>query len=88
MTAPHPVTVSLNFTPSFYHKHLGVTYGEPYYFEPRYREQVECAENRFLYELCLRCGCGSVRWCSIFDPDRSTTKSAAGRVQTSESSRH
>ena len=59
MTAKHSVTVSLNFTPSFYHKHLGVTYGEPYYFEPRYRSQIERAENRFLYEILGRFGVGS-----------------------------
>jgi len=56
-----PVTVSLNFMPAFYHKHAGVTYGEPYYFEPRYRAEVECAENRLLYEMLGRFGVGSPR---------------------------
>ncbi len=53
------VSVSLNFMPAFYHKHAGVTYGEPYYFEPRYRAEVECAENRYLYEALGRYGVGS-----------------------------
>ncbi|MCX6992001.1 MAG: hypothetical protein NT011_02540 [Kiritimatiellaeota bacterium] len=59
MTMPHTMPVSLNFMPSFYHKHVGVTYGEAYYFEPRYRADVECAENRFLYEILGRFGVGS-----------------------------
>ena len=56
--AKPPVTVSLNFSPSFYHKHLGINYGEEYYFDPRYRAGVECAENRFLYEILGRYGVG------------------------------
>jgi len=55
----HPVDISLNFMPAFYHKHTGVTYGEPYYFEPRYRAEVECAESRFLYDILGRFGVGS-----------------------------
>jgi hypothetical protein len=53
------VSVSLNFMPAFYHKHTGVTYGEPYYFEPRYRAEVECAEDRFLYDILGGFGVGS-----------------------------
>lgn len=53
------VSVSLNFMPAFYHRHTGVTYGEPYYFDPRYRAEVECAENRFLYDILGRFGVGS-----------------------------
>jgi len=43
-------TVSLNFMPAFCSKHLGLVYGEAYYFEPEYRAEVDCAEQRFLYE--------------------------------------
>ncbi len=56
--AEPPVAVSLNFSPSFYHKHLGIDYGEEYYFEPRYRADVDCAENRFLYGILGRYGVG------------------------------
>lgn len=45
--------------PGFYHKHLGVTYGKDYYFDPRYRAKVECAESRFLFEILGRFGVGS-----------------------------
>jgi hypothetical protein len=55
----HPVDVSLNFMPAFFHKHLGVTYGEAYYFDPRYRADVECAESHFLYEILGRFGVGN-----------------------------
>lgn len=53
------VSVSLNFMPAFYHRHTGVTYGEPYYFDPRYRAEVECVESRFLYEILGRFGVGT-----------------------------
>lgn len=54
-----PVQISLNFMPSFYHKHLGVTYGEDYYFNPGYRARIEKAETRFLYDILGRFGVGS-----------------------------
>lgn len=53
------VSVSLNFMPGFYHRRLGLTYGEDYYFDPRYRAEVETAEGRFLYEALGRFGVGS-----------------------------
>jgi hypothetical protein len=59
MEASHPVRVSLNFMPAFYHRHLGLTYGEPYYFDPRYRAQVECQELRFLHQILGAFGVGS-----------------------------
>ncbi len=59
MNTAHPVDISLNFMPAFFHKHLGVTYGEAFYFDPRYRADVECAEVRFLYEILGRFGVGS-----------------------------
>lgn len=59
MTTPSPVDISLNFMPAFYHKHLGVTYGDAFYFDPRHRAEVECAEGRFLYEILGRFGVGS-----------------------------
>ena len=68
MTAS-PVTISLNFMPAFFHKHLGVTYGDAYYFDPRYRAEVECAESRLLYEALGRFGVGSPNpspWPNLF----------------------
>jgi len=53
------IEISLNFMPAFYHKHIGVRYGEAYYFDPSYRAQVERAEGRFLNELFGRYGVGS-----------------------------
>ncbi|MDD5704997.1 MAG: uroporphyrinogen decarboxylase family protein [Kiritimatiellae bacterium] len=54
-----PVDVSLNFMPAFYHKRLGVTYGDAYYFDPRYRATVERAESRLLFEILGQFGVGS-----------------------------
>ena len=45
--------------PAFYHRHLGLSYGEAYYFDPGYRAEVECAEARFLFEILGRHGVGS-----------------------------
>ena len=53
------VEISLNFMPAFFAKHARLTYGEPYYFDPDYRAQVECAEARFLNECLGRYGVGS-----------------------------
>jgi hypothetical protein len=55
----HPVTLSLNFMPAFFHKHTGVVYGEAYYFDPRYRAAVERIEGRFLNDILGRFGVGS-----------------------------
>lgn len=52
-------SISLNFMPAFYHKHLGLVYGEDYYFDPAYRATVDCAEQRFLYETLGEHGVGS-----------------------------
>lgn len=52
-------TISLNFMPAFYHKHLGLVYGEAYYFDASYRATVDCAEQRFLYEALGEHGVGS-----------------------------
>ena len=52
------VEISLNFMPAFYHKHLGLTYGEAYYLDPQYRAEVEQSEARFLYEVLGRWGVG------------------------------
>ncbi len=51
--------ISLNFMPAFYRRHLGLAYGEAYYFDPAYRADVERAEGRFLYETLGRYGVGS-----------------------------
>ncbi|MFH1969066.1 MAG: uroporphyrinogen decarboxylase family protein [Verrucomicrobiota bacterium] len=60
MTQHRPdITVSLNFMPAFYHKHLAVTYGEAYYFDPICRAAVEKAEQSFLFEVLGRYGVGS-----------------------------
>ncbi|MHB9133928.1 MAG: uroporphyrinogen decarboxylase family protein [Armatimonadota bacterium] len=55
---PH-IDVSLYFMPAFYHKHLGINYGEGYYFDPAQRTEIMQAELRFLYELWGRHGLGT-----------------------------
>lgn len=55
---PH-VQVSLDFMPAFYHKHLGVTYGEAFYFDPAHRTKVQQAEQRFLHEVLGRYAVGN-----------------------------
>lgn len=45
------VNVWLGFMPAFYTKHLGITYGEAYYFDFSYRTKVTAAELRLQYEL-------------------------------------
>ena len=54
-----PISVSLNFMPAFFHKHMAVSYGEAYYFDPVYRAGIEKAEQRFLFEVLGRYGVGS-----------------------------
>lgn len=54
-----PVSVSLNFMPAFYNKHLGIKYGEEYYFDPAYGAYVERSEELFLHESFGRYGMGS-----------------------------
>jgi uroporphyrinogen-III decarboxylase len=54
-----PVEVSLNFMPAFFAKHLGIRYGEGYYFDPGHRADVDRAEARFLHEALGRHGVGS-----------------------------
>lgn len=51
--------VSLGFMPAFFTRHLGVTYGESYYFDPDYKARVTREEGRFLYELFGAYGIGS-----------------------------
>ncbi|MBT3291478.1 MAG: hypothetical protein HN380_29305, partial [Victivallales bacterium] len=53
------LSVSLDFMPAFYTKHLGLTWGESYYFDPDYRSQVEMARDRFLYDVLGEHGVGS-----------------------------
>jgi hypothetical protein len=55
---PH---ISLNFMPAFYRRHAGLRYGEAYLFDPAYRAEVQCAEERFLFEALGRHGVGSPR---------------------------
>lgn len=43
--------ISLNLMPAFYTKHLGLRYGQAYYFDPSYRERIEREEYRLLHEL-------------------------------------
>jgi hypothetical protein len=54
-----PAAISLNFMPAFYHRHLGLEYGEAYYFDPAYRAGIERAEGRFLFEILGEYGVGS-----------------------------
>jgi len=53
------ITVSLDFMPAFYARHLGLEWGEGYYFDPVYRSQVEVARDRFLYDILGEHGVGS-----------------------------
>jgi hypothetical protein len=53
------IDISLNFMPAFYTKHLGLKYGEAYYFDPDYRKKVEKSENLFLYEILGKYGVSS-----------------------------
>lgn len=57
----HSPSISLNFMPAFYHRHIGTRYGEAYLFDPVHRAAVQCAEERFLYEALGRYGVGSSR---------------------------
>jgi hypothetical protein len=52
------VNVWLYFMPAFFHKHLGVTYGEAYYFDPGTRAAVTRRESRLLYDLFGAFGVG------------------------------
>jgi len=45
--------------PSFYNKHIGMEYGEGYYFDPTTRMEIESNEKRFLYEILGKFGEGS-----------------------------
>jgi len=45
--------------PAFYNKHLGIKYGEGYYFDPAYCAQIERCEELFLYEVFGKYGFGS-----------------------------
>jgi hypothetical protein len=51
--------ISLDFMPSFYSRHLGLRWGEGYYFDPAYRAEVEIARDRFLHDILGRYGVGS-----------------------------
>jgi hypothetical protein len=37
--------------PAFFHKHLGVNYGEAYYFDLGHKEEVSIAEQKLLYDF-------------------------------------
>jgi hypothetical protein len=58
MTRP-PVAISLNFMPSFYHRHAGLTYGEDYYFDVRRRSEVDRQESILLHRILGRYGVGN-----------------------------
>lgn len=53
------IEVSLDFMPAFYTRHLDLTWGEGYYFDPAYRSQVEVTRDRFLYDILGEYGVGS-----------------------------
>lgn len=54
------IDISLNLMPSFYNKHLGLKYGESYYFDPEYRAKIEIAEAEFNYEILGKYGVGTL----------------------------
>ena len=56
---PKALSISLNFMPAFFTKHTGITYGEPYYFEPEYRAEIQRTEGRFLFDILGRYDVGS-----------------------------
>jgi len=45
--------------PAFFTKHTGATYGEPYYFDPEARREIQRTEGRFLFDILGRYGVGS-----------------------------
>lgn len=53
------IDLSLNLMPSFYHKHIGIEYGEGYYFDPVYRSDIEKKEQFFIYDILGKFGEGS-----------------------------
>lgn len=53
------IAVSLDFMPAFYTRHLGLEWGEGYYFDPVYRSQVEATRDRFLYDILGEYGAGN-----------------------------
>lgn len=52
------VNISLNFMPAFFTRHLGISYGEAYYFDFDHRVAVTRAEQRLLFELFGEYGVG------------------------------
>jgi len=53
------IDVSLDFMPAFYHRQLGLKWGEAYYFDPEFRAKVDATRDRYLYEILGRYGVGS-----------------------------
>lgn len=53
--------ISLNFMPSFFSKHAGITYGEDCYKDPEYRGRIECSESLFLHDALGRLAVGEAR---------------------------
>jgi hypothetical protein len=45
------IDISLNLMPAFYTKHLGIKYGQDYYFDPKYRDEIEKEEYNLLKEI-------------------------------------
>lgn len=56
---PQRFDVSLGFMPAFFLKHVGITYGTAYYFDPEYRAQIDCMESKCLYEMFGAYGVGN-----------------------------
>jgi hypothetical protein len=53
------VNIWLGYMPAYYTKHLGLTYGEAYYFDFAYRAKVMTAEARLLHEQLGDFGVGA-----------------------------
>ena len=60
------VQVSLDFMPAFYTRHIGLTFGDAYYFDPGYRLQVEREKGMFLREILGRYGVGDPTGASAY----------------------
>ncbi|MBT4818430.1 MAG: hypothetical protein HON70_22160, partial [Lentisphaerae bacterium] len=53
------IAISLDFMPAFYSRHIGLEWGEGYYFDPARRSQIETTRDRFLYDILGDYGVGS-----------------------------
>jgi hypothetical protein len=58
--------ISIDFMPAFYTRHIGLTFGDAYYFDPGHRLEVERQKGRFLREILGRYGVGDPSGASAY----------------------